>query len=64
MATPAPQVPSYIKGTPDEQEYLQAMIDGDTRTITAFDTVYQQGPLQAGPAQTGDTTPKIGRAHV
>lgn len=61
MATPAPQVPSYIKGTPDEQEYLQAMIDGDTRTITAFDTVYQQGPLQAGPAQTGDTTPTPAR---
>lgn len=61
MATPAPQVPSYIKGTPDEQEYLQALIDGDTRTITAFDTVYQQGPLQVGPAQTGDSTPTPAR---
>lgn len=61
MATPSPQVPSYIQGTPDEQEYLQAMIDGDTRTITAFDTLYQQGPTQVGPAQTGDTTPTPAR---
>jgi hypothetical protein len=58
MATPAPQVPSWMKNQPDEAEYLQAMIDGDNATIAAFDAIYNQpfvGPV--GPATTGDTTP-------
>lgn len=58
MATPNPQVPSWMENTPDEAEYLQALIDGDTRTTAAFDAIYNipfVGPTL--PKTTGDTTP-------
>ena len=64
MATPAPQVPSWMKNQPDEAEYLQAMIDGDTATIAAFDSIYNVpfvGPT--APTTTGDTAPTPARAE-